>query len=130
MRHPAALPCLAISLLLAACGTRHSAAGLVLRNGDSRTMDPRTPQATAMAITAGRIVFVGTDARAGKWIGDQTAVVDAGGLTVLPGLIDSHIHVAESALSLGGCTLHNEQQTIQQAAPHIRECVAADQVST
>ncbi len=119
-----------IAFTLAACGARHPAADLVLRNGDIRTMDPRTPQATALAVSAGRIVFVGTDTQAGQWIGDHTAVVDAGGLTVLPGLIDSHIHVAEGALSLGGCTLHNEQLTIEQAAGHIRDCVAADREAT
>jgi predicted amidohydrolase YtcJ len=117
-------------LLLSGCGASAPTADLVLRNGDVRTMDARSPRATALAVTAGKIVFVGTDADAGKWIGDHTAIVDAGGRTVLPGLIDSHIHVAEGALSLGGCTLHNEQLTIQQAAAHIRACIAADRVST
>src|SRR5688572_12621869 len=106
------------SMLLCACGGRQPAADLVLRNGDVRTMNeavrPDMVQPTAFAARAGRIVFVGSDAQAGRWIGPQTAVVDAGGLTVLPGLIDSHIHAAEGALALGGCTLRNAQLTIAQ----------------
>jgi predicted amidohydrolase YtcJ len=119
-----------IALLLCACGARQPPADLVLRNGDVRTMDMAAPTASAFAVTGGKIVFVGKDADVARYIGPKTAVVDAGGLTVLPGLIDSHIHVAEGALALGGCTLHNAELTIEQAAAPIRACVAADATST
>lgn len=119
-----------LSLALAACGPTRPAAELVVRNGDVRTMDESAPLATAFAVRDGRIAFVGDDTRAAEWIGPQTRVVDAGGLTVLPGLIDSHIHAAEGALALGGCTLRNQQLTVQQAAAPIRACLAADTTST
>lgn len=126
MRHAATL----IALLLCACGARQPPADLVLRNGDVRTMDAAAPTASAFAVTGGKLVFVGKDEDVGRYIGPKTAVIDAGGLTVLPGLIDSHIHAAEGALALGGCTLHNAQLTIEQAAAPIRACVAADTTST
>lgn len=119
-----------IALLLCACSARQPPADLVLRNGDVRTMDAAAPTASAFAVTGGKITFVGSNEDAGRYIGPHTAVVDAGGLTVLPGLIDSHSHVAEGALALGGCTLHNAQLTIAQAAAPIRACVAADASST
>ncbi|HUQ11327.1 MAG TPA: amidohydrolase [Steroidobacteraceae bacterium] len=119
-----------LSLWLCGCDTSQPAAELVLRNGDVRTMNDASPSASAFAVSAGKIVFIGTNEQAGRWIGPHTAVVDAGGLTVLPGLIDSHIHVAEGALSLGGCTLHNEQLTIEQAAAPIRACIAVDKSTT
>ncbi len=123
--------CLAsLSLALAACAPSRPAADLVVRNGDVRTMAAQTPLATAFAVHDGRIAFIGSDVQAAEWIGPQTRVVDADGRTVLPGLIDSHIHAAEGALALGGCTLRNQQVTIEQAAAPIRACAAADSTST
>lgn len=126
MRNAAASIC----LLLCACADRQPVADLVLLNGDLRILSDSTPTGSAIAVTNGRIVFVGSDANAAPWIGPQTKVVDAGGLTVLPGLIDSHIHAAEGALALGGCTLRNEELTIDKAAPLIEACIAADSTST
>ena len=117
---------------LAACGARdeHARADLVVRNADVRTADRTAPIATALAVTGDRIVYVGDEQGIAEWIGPGTRVIDAGGHTVLPGLIDTHIHAAESALSLGGCTLHNKQLKIGEAADAIRACVAADKTST
>src|SRR5690349_862255 len=120
-----ALTCLAL-LPLAGCESRQPVADLVVRNADVRTMEAASPAATALAVANGKLVFIGTDLDVDAWIGLDTTVIDAGGHTVLPGLIDSHIHAAEGALALGGCTLHNQQLTIEQAAEPIRACVAAD----
>jgi hypothetical protein len=43
---------------------------------------------------------------------------------VLPGLIDTHIHLMEGALGLDNCTLNDERLTLAQVAPKIRECAA------
>jgi predicted amidohydrolase YtcJ len=45
-----------------------------------------------MAIKDDRFMYVGSDAGARKYVGNKTAVVDLKLKTVLPGLIDSHIH--------------------------------------
>lgn len=120
-----------LALLLTACGTKqeHATADLVVRNADVRTQDGTAPAATALAVSGDRIVFVGDEQGVAEWIGPSTRVVDAGGHTVLPGLIDTHIHAAEGALSLGGCTLHNKQLKITEAADTIRACIAADKTS-
>jgi hypothetical protein len=47
-------------------------------------------------------------------------------MTVLPGLIDSHIHAAEGALGLGGCSVDDQQLTVEAAGKIIRECLAKD----
>ena len=52
------------------------------------------PDAAAVAIRGGEIVFVGSADAARAWIGPDTEVLDVGGATVLPGLVDSHTHVA------------------------------------
>ncbi len=51
------------------------------------------PDAAAVAVKGGDIVFVGGTPEALKLRGDATRVVDLAGATVLPGLVDSHTHV-------------------------------------
>ena len=123
---------LALLALLAGCSRApvHPPAEVAIRNADIHTMDPARPHATGLAARDGKLVYVGDDAGLDEWIGNNTRVIHAGGLTVLPGLIDSHIHAAEGALALGGCTLHGAQLTIEQAAEPIRACLAADPDST
>ena len=53
---------------------------------------------TDVAIHSGRIALVGD---ASGCIGPETRVVDAGGKYLLPGLLDGHIHVESSMLSVG-----------------------------
>jgi len=67
-------------------------ADVVYMNGNVYTVDEKNPRVSAMAIKDGRFIYVGSDAGAKKYFGDQTSVVDLKARTVLPGLIDSHIH--------------------------------------
>ncbi|HXU11386.1 MAG TPA: hypothetical protein VN898_05430, partial [Candidatus Binatia bacterium] len=48
--------------------------------------------AQAIAITDGRIVFVGPDRKAKRLAGPATRVVDLGGRMVMPGIVDGHFH--------------------------------------
>ena len=58
------------------------------------------PRAEAVAIAAGRIAAVGSNAEIAAMAGAQTRRIDAGGRTVLPGFVESHLH-----LVLGGVEL-------------------------
>ena len=69
------------------------AADLVIRNARVYTVDPALPWAEAVAVSGGRITWVGADADAGDQVAAGTEVIDAGGRLVLPGFIDSHNHV-------------------------------------
>ena len=51
------------------------------------------PVAEAVAIRGDRVVFVGSGRDTGAYRGPKTRVVDLGGATVLPGLVDSHTHI-------------------------------------
>ncbi len=53
------------------------------------------PDAEAIAVKGGRIVFVGSTQEAQAQRGSATRVLDLRGATVLPGLVDSHTHIAE-----------------------------------
>lgn len=69
-----------------------SSVDLVIRNGRVMTLSQSPPQAEAVGVKDGRIVFVGSDGEAENLVGPQTDVVDAGGRLVLPGFIDAHVH--------------------------------------
>lgn len=112
--------------LLSGCGKKpaQETADLVILGGDIQTMEAASAHASALAARDGKIVYVGDDAGAKPHIGSKTQVVQAQGMTVLPGLIDSHIHAAEGALGLGGCSLEDQQLTVEAAGQVIRECIA------
>jgi predicted amidohydrolase YtcJ len=61
------------------------------------TMDPAQPGAGAVAIRGDRIVYVGSQAGAQDFVGDRTQVVQLGEGALVPGLIDSHGHLAMAA---------------------------------
>jgi predicted amidohydrolase YtcJ len=111
--------------LMSGCGKKpaQETADLVILGGDIQTMDSASGHASALAARDGKIVYVGDDAGATLLIGPKTQVVKAEGMTVLPGLIDSHIHAAEGALGLGGCSLEDKQLTVEAAGQVIRECL-------
>jgi len=52
------------------------------------------PDAEAIAVRGSRIIFVGSLGDAEKYRGPQTRVIDLEGATVIPGLVDSHTHIA------------------------------------
>ena len=54
-----------------------------------------TPDAQAVAIRGSRIVFVGSNEAAAAWRGPSSRVIDLHGATLLPGLVDSHVHILE-----------------------------------
>jgi predicted amidohydrolase YtcJ len=85
--------------LLASCAARGQPADLVLLGGKVATVDARDSVARAIAIRDGRVLAVGGDAEIRKHAGPATRVIDLGGRTVIPGLIDSHLHAIRAALS-------------------------------
>jgi predicted amidohydrolase YtcJ len=74
-------------------------ADLVLRGGNILTVDNDWSIAHAVAIRNGRFVLVGSDAQVAPHIGPNTQVVELAGKTVIPGLIDSHLHQTLAALN-------------------------------
>jgi predicted amidohydrolase YtcJ len=72
---------------------------LILHNGAIATVDPARPRATAVAISSGRFVAVGEEAEVLALRGPATRVIDLEGHTVIPGLVDSHLHVIRGGLN-------------------------------
>jgi predicted amidohydrolase YtcJ len=77
------------------------AADIVIRNGKLMTFGGNAGQAEALAIADGKIVAVGSNADVMAAKGPSTRVIDAGGNTVLPGFIESHVHLFSGGAELG-----------------------------
>ena len=102
-------------------------ADIVFRNGNVYTANDQTPRAQAIAVKGDRIVFVGSNEAAQKFVGSNTRVVDLKGNTVLPGFTDSHQHLSgvgqrEMTLNLEGTTslddlLAKVKARVDQAKP-------------
>jgi len=86
-------------------GEAPAPADLVLRNGNVVTMDASNPTATAVAMTAGRISWVGDESGIEPWIGSETEVVDLEGQLAVPGLIEGHAHFMNLGRALLGVPL-------------------------
>ena len=75
-------------------------ADLIVTNARVYTADESRPLAEAFAVRDGRIVFVGSRQEADALKGSATRVVDAGGRTVIPGMVDAHAHFGGLAQKL------------------------------
>lgn len=89
-------------------GDGTAAADLVLRGGTVLTLDAHSQVTQALAVREGRIVAAGDDAEMQRHIGPRTQVVELGGRTLMPGLVDAHAHLDREALksfwpSVSGC---------------------------
>ena len=74
-------------------------ADLIVRNAQVTTVDRARPHASCFAIAGNQFLAVGDEQEVANHRGATTRVLDAGGRRVIPGLIDSHIHVIRGGLS-------------------------------
>lgn len=89
-------------------------ADLVVNNATIYTANPAQPRAKAMAIRNGRVVAIGDEVAV--FIGPKTQVMDLGGAAVIPGLIDSHVHMAGLGQLLETADLRHVKSVAEVAA--------------
>ena len=102
-------------------------ADTILFNGKIVTLDATSSVVQALAIRDGRIMAVGTNDEVRKLAGSATKTLDVGGRTVIPGLIDSHIHAMRAGLTyavelswIGVPSLAKGLEMIREAARNSR----------
>ena len=101
MRLRAAIPLLVSVGALVTAGSALRAQGsggsnppdMILSNGKIVTVDERFAIAQAVAVRGERVVAVGTNQEISRLGGPSTRRIDLRGRTVLPGLIDNHMHL-------------------------------------
>src|SRR5262245_35540731 len=123
MRFKAVVPGAAATL---AAAVLHAApapapADLVLDGAAVYTLDAARSWAEAVAVRAGRIVFVGTRAGARAFVGPKTRVLKLDGRMLLPGFQDAHAHPISGGLELALCNL-NDIPTADAVLAKVREC--------
>ena len=105
----AAFTILSLSFL-GATPPKPTPADLVLRNGAVYTVDAARSWAQAVAVSGGRIVWVGTDGDAARWIGGKTRIVDLAGKMLLPAFHDSHVHPISGGIAALEVDLHGVEK--------------------
>jgi predicted amidohydrolase YtcJ len=73
---------------------------LMLVNGTLLTVDGRNSVAEAVGVTAGLITAIGSTSDVLSLRGPKTKVVDLARRTLIPGLIDPHVHLADHGTSM------------------------------
>jgi predicted amidohydrolase YtcJ len=94
-RWPAPAGALAVTCLAFAAAAAETPAALLLHGGTIHTGNPNQPRAEAVLSIGPRISFVGDLAAARARAPANARIVDLAGATVLPGLGDSHAHLAD-----------------------------------
>ncbi|MBI5960078.1 MAG: amidohydrolase [Chloroflexi bacterium] len=95
----------------------------ILYNARIYTLNPAQPQASALAIQRRRIVAVGDDDTIRALAGPGTVQTNAGGRTVIPGLIDAHIHwegVARALYSVNVFEVPTKAEALRRVAERAR----------
>src|ERR1700732_2063556 len=78
---------------------RNSNPHLILRGGRFATLDRGNRLASAVAISKGKFVAVGSDKDVMNLAGPDTQIIELKGRRVLPGLIDNHLHIIRGGLN-------------------------------
>lgn len=95
---------------------------LILTNGVVYTVDDQQPKAQAFAVWQGRFAAVGSNDDIKKLATSRTKVIDAAGMTVVPGFIDAHTHPASEGIAelrdvdCNRATIAEIQEAIRQRA--------------
>jgi predicted amidohydrolase YtcJ len=90
---PTPLVTLALLAPLALGAQTRTPADLIVTNARIYTVDEARPRAQALAVKDGRFLFAGSEREAMALRGPSTRVVDAGGHTIIPGMVDAHAHL-------------------------------------
>lgn len=114
---------LSVGFLCSATAQAAEPAERVVTGGRFYTSNANHSIAEAIAISGGRLVFVGSAADAKAFIGPRTEVTRLKGSFVLPGLVDSHIHAMDT-LDLVNCDLDSKSVTLRELSAFAKACIA------
>ena len=103
-------------------------ADIVLWNGNIVTMDTHLPRAQAVAILGNHIIRVGNNKDVKPLIGEKTRIIDLEQKSVIPGLIDAHVHPfgAGRALTVLDLKGLSKEQILEKVARKAKEAKTGD----
>ncbi len=115
-----------LTLLSSCASLPPRGADLIVHNAHVMTMSPSPQVASALAIRAGRIVAIGDTNEVMLWRDQHTRLINANGNSVLPGLIDTHIHPVTSAVQRDDCSLDDEKLAVTAIRDKVLACLPVD----
>ena len=95
-----------IGMALVGCDSQEKSADIILI-APSFTMNADQPWASAVVIKGDKIIFVGDEQDAVLYQNSATQVIEMSGGMVLPGFIDSHVHLLWGGIEMNDCRLHD-----------------------
>jgi len=96
------LAVLPVLMVMGCAEENHAGPSMVVLNADIRTVDSRSPRAQAFAVTSGKFSAIGSSEEIRALASESTQIIDAQGVTIIPGLIDGHTHMISGAsLAMG-----------------------------
>ncbi|PMY47335.1 MULTISPECIES: amidohydrolase [Pseudomonas] len=114
-------------MALVGCQTHGSTpADMVMRNGYVYTVDGKNSVQQAIAVTGGKIVYVGSDEGVAAYIGTQTQMIDLAGRMLMPGFVDAHMHPGDGGRAMTLCDLKYQTMTRKVFQQTIQACLDAD----
>ena len=111
-----------IGMALVGCDSQEKSADIILI-APSFTMNADQPWASAVVIKGDKIIFVGDEQDAVLYQNSATQVIEMSGGMVLPGFIDSHVHLLWGGIEMNDCRLH-DLKTPTQIFQALRDYVA------
>lgn len=100
-------------------------ANYVLTNGKIYTVNEQQPWANAIAIQGNKIVYVGDNEGARKFVGKETEEVDLQERLVLPGFVESHIHIIMGGATTSGVILEMSD-SLEEVLKKVKDYAASN----
>lgn len=116
-------------ILLSCNNPSDTIADMVLQNGQVYTVNKEQPDAEAVAIKDGIIIFTGSNADVKKYIGKNTELIDCKGQFVMPGFIEGHGHIyglGSSLVNLNLMHVKNWDEIVALVAEAVKKAKPGD----
>ena len=117
------IPLKFIILFLFCCSQIDNAADIIILS-NVVTMEETFPRADALVIKGNKIIFVGDEKSALKYKSDHTLLIQEPSGMVLPGFIDSHVHLIWGGIEMGECQLSgltSKEEIISKIETYVEE---------
>lgn len=102
----------------------------ILFDGKIVTVDKNFSYGQAIAIAGGKILAVGSNDDVRKLSGPQTRMIDLHGKTVIPGLMDNHLHGAGGGPGVDLARTRSLQEVLDAIAKRVKESGPDDLIVT